>query len=353
MSSGVKTSGAAPVRSALVFWGIGAVVVLLFVLVNVAAQALLLAFAGVLFGTALRGLAAWLAAKLGWRVGWSLAACIGGIAVIATVAALWIAPRIDDQLAELTTALQHAYDRVRQEASGSQLGRRLVSGSADLEQGLAYLSRAAGLLMSVVGAVIAIVFVVVFALYFAGAPDPYRRGVVRLVPPAHRARAQEVIDALGVMLRRWVLGRLVSMTAVGTTISLGLWIGGIPLPITLGLLSGLLGFIPNIGAIVAAVPAILLAFTVSPMHAVYVLVLSVAVNFADGYGLTPLIEKRAVSTPAALVMVSQLVFGALWGLLGVTLATPLLACLLVLVRMLYVEDMIERQHHGPRDHEPA
>ncbi len=332
----------ASTRSALVFWSIAALFVVAFLLVRVAAQALLLTFAGVLFGTALRGLAAWVSAKLGCRVGWGLAGCLAIFVALCVAASFWIVPRVDAQIAELVDALTLAYDRVREQFSGSALGRKILSGTVPLEQQLGYFSRAAGIAASVVGLIGAQLFVVVVALYVAGSPAVYRRGLVRLVPPVRRQRADDVLDALATTLRRWMLGRIVSMTVVGLATTLGLWLGGIPLPVALGMLSGVLGFIPNIGALIAAIPAILLAFTVSPIHAIYVLVLYLVVNLADGYGLTPWIEKRAVATPAALVLTSQLVFGALWGVLGLALATPLVACLIVITRKLYVEDVLEK-----------
>jgi predicted PurR-regulated permease PerM len=159
-----------------------------------------------------------------------------------------------------------------------------------------------------------------------------------------------LLDALARTLRRWMLGRIASMTVVGCVTSLGLWLIGIPLALSLGMLAGALGFIPNIGPIVSSVPALLIAAAFGLPHVGYVIALYLGVNLIDGYVLTPWIQKRSVATPAALVLVAQLVFGALWGILGLMLAVPLLACLLVIVRKLYVEDVLESSERRADTH---
>jgi predicted PurR-regulated permease PerM len=329
-------------REVLVFWAVAALFAVLLLAFHVAAQALLLAFAGVLFGTGLRGMAEWTAAKLSWKLGWALAACLGLLLVLATGAALWVIPQIGGQIGMLTESLGGAYEQLRREVAGSSVGSRLLDDSGTLGRRASQLaSQAAGIMASAVGALGATAFVGFVALYVAGGPAAYRRGVVSLVPPGGRQRAHHLLDALASTLRRWLLGRIVSMTAVGAVTTVGLWLLGIPLPLTLGLLAGLLGFIPNVGPIVSAVPAALLAFTIGPLPVVYVTALYLAVNVADGYALTPWIQKKAVTLPPALIIVGQVVGGTFWGVLGVMFATPLLACLLVLVRELYVRRLDE------------
>lgn len=333
--------------SALRFWAVGALFVVSLLVLRVAAQAFLLTFAGVLFGTALQGLAGVVSRALGWRHVPSLAAALAVLLLLAAGAALWIIPSVANQLTTLADKVAQAYDAVRHGAAQSRLGTWLPGGAASIRQQLGgFLAQAAGILATTAGALGALVFVVFVALYVAGSPDVYRRGALRLVPPRHRARAGEILSSLATTLRRWLLGRLVSMTAVGGATALGLWLIGIPLPLTLGVIAGLLGFVPNFGPLASAVPAVLLAFTVGPSHVLYVAILYVCINLADGYVLTPWLQKRAVALPPALIIVNQVVMGALWGVLGLTLATPLSACLLVLTRELYVKDTLEGSDAG-------
>lgn len=330
-----------PARAAI-FWGVAALFVCALWVLRAAAQPLLLTFAGILFGTALRGAAEFVSRKLGWRVGWSLAACVALLALASLGALLWVIPSLAQEATELAEKAGQALESVRATAPGAVLQRWLPSSGGSGPQLRQLLSQAGGVLASGAGLLGAIVFVLFVSLYVAVSPEPYRQGVVRLVPVRHRERARQLLESLARTLRRWLLGRSLSMSAVGLATGLGTWALGIPLAPTLGLLAGVLGFVPNIGPIVSAIPAVLVAFTVSPLHVVYVLVLYLTINLADGYGLTPWLQKRAVALPPALIISSQIVTAALWGVLGVTLSTPLMACLVVMIQQLYVEDALKQ-----------
>lgn len=307
------------------------------VLLYAAAAPLFLIFAGLLFGTALRGAAEQTARVLHVGIRTALAITVLGLLALTTATILWIVPRLGEQISTLIDALPHAYEQVRARLDETQLGHALAKRSPDVRQLAEYALSAAGILTSIVGLLGSALFVTFVAFYVALAPEQYRRGITKLVLLQQRERANEVLDDLARVLRRWLLGRVVSMTAVAVVTGIGLWFLGVPLPATLALLAGLLGFIPNIGPMMSAVPALLLAGTLDPLHVLYVLILYLVVNLCDGYLLTPAIQKRAVQLPPALVLCAQVIIAALWGLLGLALATPLLACGVVLVEKLYVE----------------
>jgi predicted PurR-regulated permease PerM len=126
------------------------------------------------------------------------------------------------------------------------------------------------------------------------------------------------------------------MAINGTLTALGLWLLGVPLALTLGLLAALLNFIPNIGPIIAGVPAVLLALMHSPMQALYVVGLYLVLQSVDGYLLTPLVDRCTVSVPPALTLAAQMLLGGL----GLALASPLTAAAIVLVQKLYIEDTL-------------
>ena len=130
------------------------------------------------------------------------------------------------------------------------------------------------------------------------------------------------------------------MIIIGVLTAVGLWLLGVPLALTLGLLAALLTFIPNIGPILAVVPAALLALLQSPTRALYVVLLYLGIQTVESYLLTPLMQKRTVSLPPALTIFAQVLMGILVGRIGLVLATPLTAALFVLVKMLYVEDIL-------------
>jgi len=183
-----------------------------------------------------------------------------------------------------------------------------------------------------------LIVVVFLGLYLAFQPGLYTRGIVRLFPKAKRPRMAEVLAETGETLQRWLVGRAILMVANGALTALGLWLLGIPMPFTLGLLAGLLNFVPNIGPILAGVPAVLIAWTQGQALAVFGLYF--VLQMADGYIFTPLVQQRTVSLAPALTILAQVLFGVLAGSLGLLLATPLTAAALVLVRRLYLEDVL-------------
>jgi predicted PurR-regulated permease PerM len=335
-------------RRSLVFWAIAGLFLLVLALVYVASQAFLLAFGGILFGTALRGVAEVVSHKLGCSPRWGLALCVIVMLAVVIAAAWWMVPSIGAQATELSDKLRQAYEGIRERAGNSSLGREVIDDASRVQQQLGSFSmRAAGFLGSAVGALGGLLFVAFVALYAAISPEVYRRGAIQLVPRAQRELAVAVLTALATTLRRWLLGRAVSMLAVGVATGLGLWALDIPLALTLGVIAGVFGFVPNLGPLLSAVPALLVALAINPLHALYVAILYVVINLADGYGLTPFLQMRAVSLPPALILIGQVVMGALWGVLGVMFATPIVACILVLVRKLYVEPVLESD--SPRD----
>jgi predicted PurR-regulated permease PerM len=190
------------------------------------------------------------------------------------------------------------------------------------------------------GALAGFIVILFIGLYMAVAPTLYTEGVIRLVPIAKRGRAREILQALGHTLRWWLLGRGVSMLMVGLLTAAGLWLIGVPLALTFGLLAALLTFVPYLGPILSAIPPTLLALTQQPQQALYVILLYISIQGVESYLLTPLVQERTVSLPPALTITAEVLSGILLGGLGVILATPLVAAALVLVQMLYIEDTL-------------
>lgn len=325
------------------FWGVGALVVALMVLARDTATVLLLTFAGVLFGSWLRGIAEWLARRARLRVGWSLAICLTVLLACFVGAGFWIVPRIAEQVPQLSKALVQGTHDLRDWLHGSALGKQLLDEAGRASDWLGHhVSLAVGVVTGLTGAIATIAYVAFVAVYYAASPHSYRRGAIALAPPAYRGRANALCDTLGTMLRRWLWARVIAMTVLGIATAIGLAALGIPLASTLGLLAGLLMFVPYLGAIAGAIPALVTAATVDPAHILYVAILYLAIHSVDGYLLGPMLQKRAVHAPPVLVLASQLVFGALWGIVGFTLATPLIAALVIVVGQLHVEPAARR-----------
>ena len=148
------------------------------------------------------------------------------------------------------------------------------------------------------------------------------------------------MDALVLNLRWWLVGQVALMILMGMTTTLGLWGLGIPLALTLGIIAGIMELVPYIGPWLSAVPSVLMAFLVSPWHALMVVGLYLGLHLLEGYVLVPLIQRRVVLLPPALTLVTQILLGYLLGFMGLFVAAPLTVCGVVLLKMLYVEDTL-------------
>ena len=244
----------------------------------------------------------------------------------------------------MAKAVPQSLERMRAMLESHEWLRFIVRQLPSPEQLTEHLSRMvpnAGLFFAgIIGALGNVAIITFVGIYFAAAPRQYVRGFIKLIPQRKRARADEVMQTMGDELGRWLLGKFTSMVLVGLFTTVGLYLLDVPLALILGIIAGLLDFVPYLGPIMAGIPAVLIAFSISPELALYTVLLFAGVQLVEGYVLQPLIESRAVDLPPALTIVMQLVFGTLFGFAGVALATPLAAGLKVLVQMLYVEDVL-------------
>jgi predicted PurR-regulated permease PerM len=177
-------------------------------------------------------------------------------------------------------------------------------------------------------------------LYLAFDPRTYLKGIIRLIPQKQRPRAEQVLHELGSTLTHWLIGRFFAMAFVGVFVALGLWLMGIHLALTLSIIASLLDFLPYLGPLVAVLPAILLGLLESPAKVFYIILLYGVVLSIEGYVFTPLVQQREVAVPPVLTLISQILMGLFFGILGLILATPLAACAVTIVKMLYVEDVL-------------
>ncbi|OYW49491.1 MAG: hypothetical protein B7Z31_14545, partial [Rhodobacterales bacterium 12-65-15] len=317
-------------------------------------------FAGLLLGVGISGAGQWIADRAGLGRGWAVAILLLGILAAAVLVSLLFAPAIAEQIDELTRTLPTAVESLRTRLEQYEWLDRLISsgGGASLPEGTG--AAAAGALFSVLGAGANILIALAIGIYGAispgiyrrglllaigiyGAISPgiYRRGLLLLVAPSARSRAEEVIAASVKVLRRWFGAQLVSMAVVGVLTTIGLWLVGVPLAPLLGLIAGLLGFVPNIGPILSAVPAVLLASTQGGTAALLTVGVFLVVQALESYLITPKVQQDQVSLPPALLIAAQVVFGLIFGLAGLLFAGPLTAVGMTLTNELYRRDYLE------------
>lgn len=309
-----------------------------------AADALLLVFACILFSILLYELSAILGRHLRLNRKLALALVVGLLLFIIGLGGWAMAPRIEEQSAQLAREIPASLQRLQQMVEQYPLLKRLAGELPPPDKLSGYARQMlpnAGLFFGgLLGALGNIAIILFVGVYFAIAPQRYLAGFLKLVPPPKRARADQVLRQIGATLARWLLGAAFSMLTAGIATAIGLRLLGVPLGMILGIIAGLLDFIPYLGPIMAGVPATLIALSVDPQLALYTMILIAGIQLVQGYVVQPLIDSWAVDLPPALIVVMQLIFGTLFGFAGIALATPMTATLMVLVKMLYVEDIL-------------
>lgn len=190
------------------------------------------------------------------------------------------------------------------------------------------------------GATAATVIVLFAGLYLAFHPQTYVGGLLRLAPKRARPRLEQVFAACGEALYRWLIGQLISMFLVGGSVGVGLWLAGVPSPFPLGVLAGLGQFVPVIGPMAATIPGFIVAAGQGYETLAWTGVVYLTASQFEANVVTPLVLRQMVELPMAVTLFAVLAMGVLLGPLGVLFATPLTVVVYVVVRMLYVEDLL-------------
>jgi predicted PurR-regulated permease PerM len=195
-------------------------------------------------------------------------------------------------------------------------------------------------LSSTLEVLVGLLLITFVAIYFSVDPELYRRGLLHLVPHPSRQRVDEVITAIGVTLRRFLSTQLIAMVIIGSMVSITLALLGVEAALSLGIIAGVLEFIPTIGPILSALPAIAMGFLVSPEKALAVAIAFTLVELVEGHVLIPMLMKRGMNLPPLITILSQAMMGVVFGFLGLLVAVPLVAAVLTAIKMLYVNDVM-------------
>ena len=351
----------------------------------------LLTFLGVLFGIALTAGVDWLQRR---RVPRGIGAVLIVLAFLGALAGLGAltAPSITDQLRDLKTQLPAAIGKIQRWVQERQEGVTQVleqvspeaaagvagQGSGDtaggaggqrpepeqakpgqqasekrgaeekqssLGQGIAdqlggaarHLFGFASSTVAVLGGLVLILFVAIFVAIDA---ETYQDGLMHLFPHKARRRAREVLTATAAMLRRWLFTQFISMVLVGVLTAVVLLIMGIEAAVALGIIAGILEFVPIAGPIMASIPAIAMGFLDGPEKAVYVALAYVVIQQIESNLLYPLLMKKGLELPPVLTIFTQGVLATVFGFIGLLVAVPMLAAAIVPIKMLYVRDVV-------------
>jgi predicted PurR-regulated permease PerM len=333
----------------LIVCGIVLVVALIFLFFWYAINIVFITFLGIVLSILLRGLADLLAKFTRLSPGWSLLIVmlllLGGMAFTFVL----VVPQITSQMGGLQEKLRASWTDIRATLGQLPFGKDLIQqvSPQHLESGT--VSKGLQKVFSVTFETITEAVVLIFvSIFLAVDPELYASGVLRLLPMEKRAPGREILAEIGHTLRWWLAGIFFDMAVVGILTGLGLWVLRVPLALTLGLIAGLLTFIPTFGLLVSLIPAALVALTGGFGKLLSVVALFLVAHALEAYVASPLIQQKAVSVPPVVLILALFTFGALFGILGLVVAAPLTAVGLVLIKILYVEHVLGDTIKKPR-----
>ncbi len=330
------------VRRVLIVLGLGALALLVW---NLSAV-FLLAFAAVLVAVILRAFADVLAERTPIPRRWALT--VAGLVILIgflAVSALFGA-QMRAQMAGISERLPFAINSIGRELGIGDLTAQLPQ-MMEIGTGASFVARLAGIGVAVLGGLADFLLVVIAGAFIASDPKVYRDGLVKLFPPSQHERIRDSLAASGEALKLWLATQLIAMTFVGVFAAVGLWLIGLPSPIALGLIAALLDFVPFVGPILGALPAVLIASTIDGATVLWTIVLFTVIQQLESNVVFPMVGKRMVSLPPALALFAIVAAGVLFGPLGLVVGFPLAVVVFVLVKKLYVRETLGEETPVP------
>ncbi|OHD03610.1 MAG: AI-2E family transporter [Sphingopyxis sp. RIFCSPHIGHO2_01_FULL_65_24] len=301
----------------------------------------MLVFAAVVLAAIFDAIAGWIVRRTGMKRGFALALSVAGIVAIFAGAFMLFGSQLAREVDTIREQIPQALRGVEAFLDRYGLGQRVrelaAVGSEDISR---LASQAGGYALAAGSGIADFVLVLVAAIFLAGDPATYRRGLLLLMPARAEDTASLALGDAARGLKGWMVGQALSSLVVAGLTWAGLALLGVPAAGGLGLIAGLLDVIPMVGPIIAGIPAVLLAFTVSPMTALWTLVLFLVIQQLQGNFLQPMIQKQAVDVPPAVLLFAVVAAGILFGFLGVLLAAPLTVVVYVMVQRVYVKTLL-------------
>ncbi|MBV9531495.1 MAG: AI-2E family transporter [Bradyrhizobium sp.] len=337
---GSDDAARSPLATALIILGVAVGLLLVWQ----TSSSLLTIFAGILFASFLDACARALGSIVPVDRVWRLALVVIILTALIALGLVWGAGKIPDQARILMHVLDAQIDVLQQRLQSIGVDLLGPDGGRDFSRWIPDLDKLFGHARTAVGTtsgILANALVVLFlGLIFSFDPRTYREGFLLLVKPSSRGRARAVLDEMGSVLRLWLVGQLIRIVVMAAWVWLALHLLGLPGAFLLGAQAGLSNFVPYLGPILAAIPVALVAMPLGPSMLIWAVGIYTFIQSMEGYVLGPLILRQAVELPPAWTLVAIMLFGSLFGLMGIALAMPLLAVGRIAVLRLYVEDWL-------------
>jgi predicted PurR-regulated permease PerM len=309
---------------------------------------LLLLFGALVTATLLLVVAEPISRRAGLGPRASLAVAILGLLLAAGLPAFFFGSLIDAQFADLARSIPTGWEDLRRFAAQYGPGRELI---ATLDSGAlnnsTIVGRLGDLLLTLGNALLDFILIGVGAVFFAAQPRLYHQGFLKLFPADWRGPLDAALEDSGHALRLWFRGQLLSMAIVGALTWLGLVMAGVPAALALAMVAAALEVIPYVGPILAAIPGLLLAIAVGPETALWALLVYVFVQQVEGNVIQPLVQRKVVTLPPAVTLFGMVAAGLLFGFLGIVFAAPGAVVAYVLLKRLYVRELLHAETSVP------
>ncbi len=317
-------------KKALIWLGIAGLMGLTVML----AQPLMVVFGGMVFGALLDGGARLLGRVLPIGRVWRVVIVL----LLAVAFSIWFlgyaGSQITEQAAALPATLQAQAMRLLHwgEHRGLAINARMTQSLT--EQAISSVGQLTGVVGGLIGGATTLFLILVLGIYFAIDPQPYQRGLAWMLPGESRGFFETMFVQMGLTMRRLLFGRIIGMVVEGLSVGFALGVYGVPMATLLGLLTGVLAFLPNIGAPISGLLMVLVGFSGGTNMGLYCIGVYVVVQGIDGNVIVPMVAKKTADLAPALVLAMQLIMGVLFGIVGLALADPMLAMLKVLLERL-------------------
>jgi predicted PurR-regulated permease PerM len=312
-------------------------------------EVLLLAFGAVILAVLIRALARPLMRHTRLRERWAVMTVVVMLG-LATTGMCWLfGSQVAAQLQGVSERLPQAMQSVRTWLEGSTAGQFIVEQARQIAPESSWIEKAPRYFAIGANSVGHMFLMLFTGIYLAASPQLYVNGFVHLFPARQHERLRGALIGSGEALRKWLIGQSVSMVSVGALTGLGLWAVGAPLPLAIGIMAGLLEFIPVIGPVLAFIPGVLVALTDGPQVALSAALVLLFVQQLEGSMIMPFAQRWAVELPPAYGLVAVVAFGMMFGFLGILFGSPLAVVLMCLVQRLYLNAGRERKTPAPAD----
>jgi len=324
--------------------GIITLTIVVLLLFKILFNLLLLTLAAVLMATYFLGCANLLHRKLKLSKGLSLAiAIIVNIILIGSF--FWlVGARLEQQFSSLTGTMPQTIEHAKSQLQKNPVGSKFLNYLNNSGNSQKTVSAVKKFFSSAFGILSDVYIILLLGIFFTASPSTYKKGIVLLLPVKAKEKGDQLLNEIYGLLKNWIKGQLFGFLFIAVLTGLGLWILGMPMVLTLAIIAGLLNFIPNFGPVIALVPAVLIAFTQGSTNALWVIGLYTLIQVIQSAVTQPLIQKKMVRIPPALIIFGQVAMGLLGGFWGVLLATPVVAIIMTIIKKLYVEEQSKHKY---------